>query len=70
MTELDALLKTLGDEIETIEAFLADADAFARDPKQFEARSKRLESARGERDAAEAEWLDLEMLREELAAGA
>ena len=45
---------------------LADPQLYARDPKTFQARSNRLATAQAEIDAAETEWLELEMLREEL----
>ncbi len=67
-TELDALMPKLAAEIEALEAKLADPDAFARDAKSFGATASRLEAARAERDAAEAEWLDIELMREALSA--
>ncbi len=50
-----------------LEASFADSGAFARDPKAFEAATARLAAARHEKDAAEAEWLEIEMRREALA---
>jgi ATP-binding cassette subfamily F protein uup len=64
--ELDALMPKLGAEIEKLEAKLAEPDAFAR--SDFSATAARLEAARAERDAAEAEWLDIELKREALSA--
>jgi ATP-binding cassette subfamily F protein uup len=45
---------------------LADADLYTRDPGAFAEKSRRLAAARGELDWAEAEWLELEILREQL----
>ena len=45
---------------------LADPDLYRRDPKDFQAKTNRLGAAQAELDAAETEWLELEMLREEL----
>ena len=39
---------------------------YARDPKTFATKSNRLAAAQAELDTAETEWLELEMLREEL----
>ncbi len=67
--ELDGLperLAILEAEILTLEAALADADLYQRDPAAFEAATRRLEAANGEHDAAEERWLELEARREEL----
>ena len=45
---------------------LADAGLYGRDPKAFAAKTARLGAAQAELDAAETEWLELEMLKEEL----
>ena len=37
-----------------------------RDPDGFAAKSKRLEAAQADLDTAETEWLELELLREEI----
>lgn len=63
-SELDALLPKLAAEIETLEARLAAPDAF--NAGDFGKSAARLEAARTERDAAEAEWLDIELRREAL----
>ena len=65
--ELDALLPKLSAEIATLEASLASADAFERDPKAFHATAARLEAARAQHIAGEAEWLEIELRREALA---
>ncbi len=69
-------LDTLPRRIEELEAemarhekTLADPALYARDPKGFEAATAALEKASSERSSAEDRWLELEMLREELAAG-
>ena len=51
-----------------LEAKLADGGFYVRDPKGFSAATARLDAARIERDAAEHQWLELEMLREEIEA--
>ncbi len=66
--ELDALLPKLHAEIAVLEASLASADAFDRDPKAFHAMAARLEAARAEHIAGEGEWLEIELKREALAA--
>jgi len=66
--ELDALLPRLNAEIAELEQRLAAPDLFARDPDAFAAAAQRLEAARAERDTAEAEWLEIELRREALAA--
>jgi ATP-binding cassette subfamily F protein uup len=53
-------------ETEKLEALMADADFFRRDPKGFEKTSARLAEIASEIAAMEEEWLDLEMLREEI----
>ena len=68
LAELEQLMPRLVAEIETLEARLADPEAFARDAAGFGATAQRLEAARAEHDAAEAEWLELEIKREALAA--
>ncbi|MEQ1491314.1 MAG: ATP-binding cassette domain-containing protein, partial [Terricaulis sp.] len=64
--ELDALMPKLSGEIETLETKLAAPDAF--NSADFSKTAARLEAARAERDAAEAEWLDIELKREALSA--
>jgi ATP-binding cassette subfamily F protein uup len=68
--ELDQLAKrmeALTAEIAGLEAKLADANLFARDPAAFQKAADRLAAAGAERDAAEERWLELELKREELA---
>jgi len=56
----------LDTEIARINAVLADANFYARDPEGFAAQSKALQAAEAKKTAAEEQWLELEMLREEL----
>ncbi|MBT9446533.1 MAG: ABC-F family ATP-binding cassette domain-containing protein [Hyphomonadaceae bacterium] len=65
--ELDARIPAIEAEIVTLEARLADADLFARDPKAFNAAIAGLDKARAEKDAAETEWLEIEERRAALA---
>jgi ABC transport system ATP-binding/permease protein len=53
-------------ELAKLEHVLADPTLFIRDPKTFEKSSKRHAAARGELVKAEEQWLELEMMREEL----
>ncbi|SFZ86457.1 ATP-binding cassette, subfamily F, uup [Devosia enhydra] len=66
-------LETLPREIETLDARiaelakkLADGSLYARDPKGFEKLSGELATAQRAKEAAEEQWLELEMLRESL----
>ena len=63
---LPATMKKLETEIGTLEAKLADANLFARDPKAFDQAAARLTAARDELAKAEEQWLELEMKREAL----
>lgn len=69
---LETLPKRIADlqaEIAKHQAALNDPQLFSRDPKTFEAASAGLEKAGAELSAAEDQWLELEMLREELENG-
>src|SRR5579883_560094 len=66
LAELPKKIAALQAEMAAINEALADADFYSRDPKGFAAKSSRLAAAQAELDAAETEWLELEMLREEL----
>jgi ATP-binding cassette subfamily F protein uup len=57
----------LESEIATIEKALSDGDLFTKDPAAFQKKADRMEAARLELEQAEERWLELEMLREELA---
>ncbi|MCA3561657.1 MAG: ATP-binding cassette domain-containing protein [Aestuariivirga sp.] len=63
---LPATMKMLENEIGTLEAKLADASLFARDPKAFDRAASRLTAARDELANSEEQWLELEMKREML----
>ena len=59
-------IASLQARIEALNRELADPDLYARDRARFEATSSALAGARGELTAAEEEWLQLEMRREEI----
>jgi ATP-binding cassette subfamily F protein uup len=67
---LDALPTTIAAlqaEIATLTAALADPELYRRDAAGFAAKTARLAAAQAEVDAAEHDWLELELLREALA---
>lgn len=53
-------------EIKTLNAALADPVLYSKNPESFAAKSKSLEAAEAKRAAAEEQWLELEVLREEI----
>ena len=53
-------------EIKAINADLANANFYAKDPNGFAAKSKALIAAEAKRAEAEEQWMELELLREEL----
>jgi ATP-binding cassette subfamily F protein uup len=53
-------------DVERLNAALADADLYTRDPARFGVTTQALEAAQTALAAAEERWLTLEMLREEL----
>jgi ATP-binding cassette subfamily F protein uup len=59
----------LAAERATLEAQLADGGFYERDRAGFEAATRRIGAVREALAAAEERWLELEMRREELAAG-
>lgn len=65
--ELDALLDRLASEIIALESGLSDPRTFAENAAAYNAAAARLGAARSERDAAENEWLEIELRREALA---
>ena len=65
---LPARMAALTDELSKLEAVLADASLYQRDPARFEKTSLRITEARNALNQAEEEWLELEMLREEIEA--
>jgi len=56
----------LSAEIERLSAQLADPSFYARDPKAFAAASDKLDAAETAKTKAENDWLELELLREEI----
>ncbi|MDF1731639.1 MAG: ATP-binding cassette domain-containing protein [Minwuia sp.] len=68
---LDTLPGRIADlekEILALTKELADAGLFRSDPDRFQAATDRLGAAESEKEQAEESWLELEMLREEIAA--
>jgi ATP-binding cassette subfamily F protein uup len=66
LAELPKRIEALHAEIATLQTALADPDLYRRDAAAFQAKTSRLAAAQAELDAAETEWLELEMLRQEL----
>ena len=66
LAELPKKMDALHAEMAALNEALADPALYTRDPKGFAAKTTRLGAAQAELDAAETEWLELEMLREEL----
>ena len=69
LDELPKTIATLEKTIATLETELADASLYSRNPDRFTQASQELEAAQSKKDACEEEWLELEMLREELENG-
>jgi ATP-binding cassette subfamily F protein uup len=63
---LPSRIAQLEREIAILQGQIADPDLYARDATGFTARTNLLGRKQAERDAAEEEWLRLELLREEL----
>ncbi|MBR2819710.1 MAG: ATP-binding cassette domain-containing protein [Reyranella sp.] len=66
LAELPRKIEALQAEIAGLNEALADPQLYARDPKGFAGKTARLGGAQAELDAAETEWLELEMLKEQL----
>ena len=64
LEKLPAEMDALRAAIVRAEAVLADTDLYARNPKKFDAAAQKLEQAKTGLAAAEDEWLELEILRE------
>ncbi|MBX3509978.1 MAG: ABC-F family ATP-binding cassette domain-containing protein [Hyphomonadaceae bacterium] len=64
LAELEVLMPGLYAEITALERTLSDAEAFARDAGAYQKAASRLEAARREVTEAEAQWLEIEALRE------
>jgi ATP-binding cassette subfamily F protein uup len=65
---LPGVMDRLSAEIAALSKRLEDPGLYARDAGTFAATTARLEAARAELGRAEDEWLELELLREELGA--
>ena len=63
---LPGLIARLEADVASLNATVADPGLYARDAAAFNAASARLAAAQSELAAAEEQWLELEMLREEL----
>ncbi|MDX2235054.1 MAG: ABC-F family ATP-binding cassette domain-containing protein [Hyphomonadaceae bacterium] len=63
LADIEARLPALDAEIAALEARLADAGLFARDPRGFDSAIARLDAARAEKEAAEMAWLEIEERR-------
>jgi ATP-binding cassette subfamily F protein uup len=63
---LPARIEQLEAEVARLTRALEDPDLYIRDPSRFAAAGTALEAARTALAAAEQQWLELEMLREEL----
>jgi ATP-binding cassette subfamily F protein uup len=66
LVELPKKIAALQAEMAALNAALAAPQLYSRDAKAFAAKSARLAAAQAELDTVETEWLELEMLREEL----
>jgi len=66
LAELPKRIEALQAEMAALNEALADPGLYGRDADGFTARTARLAAAQAELDAAETEWLELEMLKEEL----
>ena len=69
LQKLPAEMEALRDEIKAAETVLADAELFAKDADNFNRTAQALDAAKAKLAAAEEEWLELEMLREEIEGG-
>ncbi|MEW6125033.1 MAG: ATP-binding cassette domain-containing protein [Pseudomonadota bacterium] len=65
LKSLPKTMDALRAEIETLGAQMADPDLYAKNPAKFEKTSAALAKAQAALDAAEEEWLRLEILKEE-----
>jgi ATP-binding cassette subfamily F protein uup len=66
LSEIEVVLPKLEEDISRLESQLAAPDFFARDAKGYAATADRLAAAKAEKDASEAEWLELAERREAL----
>jgi len=63
---LPTRIAQLQDKIKAVQAKLADPALFSRNPAEFAKLAASLETLSAEHDASETQWLELELLREEL----
>ena len=63
---LPAIIKKLESELVKLETNLSDTTLFSKDPRRFEMTISRIAAARAQLAASEEQWLELEMLREEI----
>ena len=68
LDNLPAKMATLKTEVMALEKTLADPTLFSKNPKAFEKASHRFKAASDDLTASEEQWLELELLREELEA--
>lgn len=61
-------IAALGRDIEKLKTVLADPELYSKDKARFEKATDLLTRAEAERETCETQWLELEMLREELEA--
>ncbi len=66
---LPARIAMLQADVAKLTSALEDPDLYTRDPARFATTTASLEAARGALASAEEQWLELEMLREELEGG-
>jgi ATP-binding cassette subfamily F protein uup len=66
LAELPKKIDDLHAEIASLHQAWANPDLYRRDAASFASKTARLGAAQTELDAAETEWLELEILREEL----
>ena len=59
-------IEALGDQIQQMEAELADPALYSKDPKKFGEISKTLESVQDSLDQKEMRWLELDALKDGL----
>jgi len=69
LAELPRKISALQTEIATLQSLLGDPDLYRRNAAEFHVKTARLTAAQAELDVAETEWLELEMLREEISGG-
>ncbi|WIM12277.1 ATP-binding cassette domain-containing protein [Enhydrobacter sp.] len=69
LAELPGKIAALQAELSALQATLADPDLYRRDAVAFQAKTARLAAVQAELDAAETEWLELELLKGELGGG-